>query len=200
MSTLSALAENVAPNGARGELCSVAGLRWGDADHIATLLETRADGFDTIIASDVLYYPPETYPALADTIRALAAPNASVALGYLLRHSREGEIVDLLKEDFEVVTRATFGGAAASTVLRSRSRRWPCCRAHPVPRRHERRADCHRHRAVHRRGAAAPLPAVRARSTTPRWRARARMPRRLYPTRTTACARWRRRRFGTNRS
>ena len=114
-STLSALAENVALNGARGELCSVAELRWGDADHIASLRETRADGFDTIIASDVLYYPPETYPALADTIRALAAPDASVALGYLLRHSREGEIVDLLKEDFEVVTRATFGGAAAST-------------------------------------------------------------------------------------
>ena len=115
MSTLSALAENIALNGARGELCSVAELRWGDADHIASLRETRADGFDTIIASDVLYYPPETYPALADTIRALAAPNGSVALGYLLRHSREGEIVGLLADDFEVVTRATFGGAAAST-------------------------------------------------------------------------------------
>ena len=38
-----------------------------------------------------------------------------VTLGYLLRHSREGEIVGLLADDFEVVTRATFGGAAAST-------------------------------------------------------------------------------------
>jgi len=93
--TLAALAENAALNGSRAAAVSVAELRWGDAEQITELLAQRG-GFDTITASDVLYYPPATYRALAQTIRALAAADGAVVLSYRVRHGDEHGFVDLL--------------------------------------------------------------------------------------------------------
>ena len=71
--------------------------RWGDAEQIAELLAQRAPrGFDTIMASDVLYYPPATYRALAQTIRALSAADGAVVLSYRVRHGDEHGFFDLL--------------------------------------------------------------------------------------------------------
>ena len=71
--------------------------RWGDAQQIAELLTLRAArGFDTITASDVLYYPPATYRALAQTIRALSAADGAVVLSYRVRHGDEHGFIDLL--------------------------------------------------------------------------------------------------------
>ena len=48
------------------------------------------------MASDVLYYPPATYRALAQTIRALSAADGAVVLSYRVRHGDEHGFVDLL--------------------------------------------------------------------------------------------------------
>ena len=93
--TLATLAENAALNGSRAAAVSVAELRWGDAAQIAEL-HAQWRGFDTIMASDVLYYLPATYSALAQTIRALAAADGVVVLSYRVRHGNEHGFVDLL--------------------------------------------------------------------------------------------------------
>ena len=98
--------------------------RWGDAEQIAELLTLRAArGFDTITASDVLYYPPATYRALAQTIRALSAADGAVVLSYRVRHGDEHGFVDLLTAAdaadgrpplFECVHRGTAGADASA--------------------------------------------------------------------------------------
>ena len=97
-SVLEELRGNVALNPARVQsVVSVEELQWGNAEHIAALLRRWPGGFDTIVASDVLYYKPEeTYDALAQTIRALAAPAARVVLAYMVRHGHEHTFADLL--------------------------------------------------------------------------------------------------------
>ena len=113
--SLAMLADNVALNGARADTVTVAELRWGCPAHIAALRETWK-GFDTIVASDVLYYPPETYGALVDTIRGLAAPDATVIIAYVVRHGKEHTFVDLLTE-------ATAEGVQFEHVVRRSTRR-----------------------------------------------------------------------------
>lgn len=98
-SVLQTLEENVAQNSAAVQSAvSVEELRWGDHSHIAALRKRWPDGFDTIVASDILYYKPEeTYDSLAETIRALAAPDARVVLAYMVRHGHEHTFCDLLE-------------------------------------------------------------------------------------------------------
>ena len=79
------------PSGAQAELS------WADSRHIRALQRRYPSGFDTIVTSDTLYYRPEqTYDALASTIRALAAADAQIVLGYMVRHGSEERFVDLL--------------------------------------------------------------------------------------------------------
>jgi predicted nicotinamide N-methyase len=96
-STLATLADNVALNGSRATAVSVVQLRWGCRAHIEALLQRFPGGFETLLLSDVLYYrPEETYGALAMTVRALAAADASVLLSYKVRHGREHMFIDML--------------------------------------------------------------------------------------------------------
>ena len=97
-SVLEALRGNVAINPAHIQsVVSVEELQWGDDKQIAALLRRWPSGFDTIVASDVLYYKPEeTYDALAKTIRTLAATDAQVILAYMVRHGHEHTFADLL--------------------------------------------------------------------------------------------------------
>lgn len=94
--TLAVLEENVALNGERAAAVRVQPLRWGCSEHIDQLREIAPAGFDTICASDVLYYPQSTYAALATTIRALAADDAAVVLSYRVRHGLEHTFIDRL--------------------------------------------------------------------------------------------------------
>ena len=108
-SSLELLAENVELNGAGAQkLISVAPLQWGNQAHIDSLREQYPSGFDVIVASDTLYYEPEsTYAELAVTIRSLAAPEASIILSYVVRHGQEHSFVNMLLEhDFECVGRS----------------------------------------------------------------------------------------------
>ena len=99
-STLAVLHDNVALNGERAASASVAELHWGCEPHLAAVLECWPKRFDTLVASDVLYYKPEeTYDDLARTIRALAADEARVVLSYVERHGREHTFVERLLAD-----------------------------------------------------------------------------------------------------
>ena len=113
-STLEALAENAVLNGARAAAVSIAELKWGCEAQIENVRERFGrGGFETLTASDVLYYRPDTYGALAATIRALAAADGAVVLAYRVRHGDEHGFVELLTRGtppFEVVHR---GGADA---------------------------------------------------------------------------------------
>tara|TARA_B110001452_G_scaffold197854_1_gene167795 strand:- start:341 stop:1111 length:771 start_codon:yes stop_codon:yes gene_type:complete len=117
-STLEALAENVTQlNRWATDTVSVAELRWGDGEHLAALRKAWPHGFDTVVASDLLYYPPETYGALAETIRAVAAAaDTSVVLSYRVRHGQEHTFVDLLREggEFECTRRGAADEASLS--------------------------------------------------------------------------------------
>jgi len=95
-STLDLLIENVALNSSLAGLVSVSNLRWGNEEHLDALKARWPDGFGTLIASDVLYYPPVTYGTLASTIRELAATSAAVVLAYRPRHGGEDGFVELL--------------------------------------------------------------------------------------------------------
>ena len=111
-STLSLIAENIALNQTTdvGARASVAQLVWGSPGCAA-----RLGKFDTIVASDTLYYEPsETYRSLADSIRALAAPAATVVLAFKERHGRERTFARWLTEEgggFEVVQEEQSAGA-----------------------------------------------------------------------------------------
>mmetsp|Transcript_1135 Transcript_1135/g.2976 ORF Transcript_1135/g.2976 Transcript_1135/m.2976 type:complete len:255 (-) Transcript_1135:109-873(-) len=95
-STLAQLAENVALNGLRANVdVAVAELRWGSSRQAAAV-GRRWGPFDTLIASDVLYYPPATYERLATTIRALTVPGAHVVLSFKVRHGDEASFARLL--------------------------------------------------------------------------------------------------------
>ena len=110
-------ADNVTQlNGWATDTVSVAELRWGDGGHIAAMREAWPHGFDTIVASDLLYYPPDTYGALAETIRAVAAAHASVVLSYRVRHGHEHTFVDLLRDGgtFECTLRGAADEASLS--------------------------------------------------------------------------------------
>ena len=98
-SVLRTLSENVALNPAHVQAAvSVEHLRWGDRSHIDALRARWPSGFDTIVASDILYYKPEeTYDTLAYTIRELAADGARGVLSYMVRHGAEHTFVDLLE-------------------------------------------------------------------------------------------------------
>ena len=113
-STLEALAENAVLNGERASAVSIAELKWGCEAQIENVRERFGrGGFETLTASDVLYYRPDTYGALAATIRALAAADGAVVLAYRVRHGDEHGFVELLTRGtppFEVVHR---GGADA---------------------------------------------------------------------------------------
>ena len=96
-STLSQLSTNVALNGLDEARVDVAELMWGSQRHI-TAVRQRWGPFDTVIASDVLYYPPATYSRLAETIRDLTATGGAVVLSYKVRHGGEDRFVDLLTD------------------------------------------------------------------------------------------------------
>ena len=86
---LGSLSANVALNAgaALGECAvSVEALRWGEGEQMARLGSIHG-GFETILASDLLYATRE-YDALAATVHALAAPGGRVLLGYPVRHVR----------------------------------------------------------------------------------------------------------------
>ena len=84
---LASLAANVALNNEAidGAVVGVEALRWGEQAHLAALAAVQPGGFDTIVASDVLYSPRE-YDALAATVHALASADALVLLAYPIRH------------------------------------------------------------------------------------------------------------------
>ena len=127
-STLMALTENAALNGARAAAVSVAELRWGCEPHISALRRKYGGGgFDTLTASDVLYYPPETYGALAQTIRALAAADGAVVLAYRVRHGDEHDFVELLTAStprFRVVHRDSVGAAVSDQARGAVKEKW----------------------------------------------------------------------------
>ena len=87
-STLEQLGGNAQFNGV-DEVVTIAALRWGSQAHAAAIKRRWPRGFDTIIASDCLYYPTATYSLLAASVRALAAPSASLVLSYKVRHGNE---------------------------------------------------------------------------------------------------------------
>ena len=101
-STLAQLRENVALNPALVPSTSVAELRWGDRAHVGALVDpsSHEEGrrpFDTVLASDVLYYPSATYARLAATIDALVRrPGGRLAISYKVRHGSEGQFFDHL--------------------------------------------------------------------------------------------------------
>ena len=72
---------------------SVEALRWGEDEHIASLCARWPLGFETIVASDVLY-SPRMYAALATTINALAARDSIIVLSYPERHGEEDTFID----------------------------------------------------------------------------------------------------------
>ena len=78
-STLARLSANVALNPLAAERVSVCELRWGHEPHIRALHKRWPAGFDTVLASDVLYYPPETYGRLAETADELRSADARLA-------------------------------------------------------------------------------------------------------------------------
>jgi predicted nicotinamide N-methyase len=108
-SRLAMLRDNAQLNGTRAANVSVAPLRWGEATHLEALATLCPGGFETIIASDVLY-SPRHYDELATTIDALAARAADtrVILSYPVRHGEEHTFAHRLPA-FEVVTRETVG-------------------------------------------------------------------------------------------
>jgi predicted nicotinamide N-methyase len=96
-SRLAMLRDNAQLNGTRA------------ATHLEALATLCPGGFETIIASDVLY-SPRHYDELATTIDALAARAADtrVILSYPVRHGEEHTFAHRLPA-FEVVTRETVG-------------------------------------------------------------------------------------------
>ena len=109
---LATLADNVTLNG-RDDVMSVAALRWGDEAHLSSLCSRWPVGFQTIVASDVLY-SPRMYDGLEATIRALAAPDAVVVLSYPVRHGDEYTFMERLRPEFECFGREVPTGASAS--------------------------------------------------------------------------------------
>ena len=92
---------------------TTAELQWGHRPHIDTLLSRFPSGFDTIVASDTLYYrPEETYDDLAATIRALAATNSRILLSYMVRHGMEYTFIDLLTSGQSLGTPLSMGSGA----------------------------------------------------------------------------------------
>ena len=87
---------------------TVAPLRWGDAAHLAQLARRAPRGFETLLASDVLYAPRE-YAALARSVHALAADGATVLLAYPERHGEEAGFVQRLTPAFERVREERMG-------------------------------------------------------------------------------------------
>ena len=113
-STLAVLHDNIVLNGERAAAASVCELRWGDEPQVAALRERWPHGFDTVVASDVLYYKPEeTYDDLAQAIRALAAAEARVVISYVERHGREHTFIDRLLDD-EAFALAELSDGSAS--------------------------------------------------------------------------------------
>lgn len=97
--TLQTLADNVALNAERCPAVSVSALEWGNLAHIAALRNAWPGGFDTILASDVLYYDPDdTYDKLALTLRALVSSSvdATIVLSYRVRHGAEHTFLERL--------------------------------------------------------------------------------------------------------
>ena len=101
-SRLATLADNVQLNGERAAAVSVEALRWGDEEHIAALASRHPMGFQTIVASDVLY-SLRMYDALATTIRALSAADAVAVFSYPERHGDEETFVQQLAPDFQMI-------------------------------------------------------------------------------------------------
>ena len=95
-SMLQTLAENVALNDLSSEAVSIAELRWGSHTQTEALRTRWQGGFGTVVASDVLYYPPATYAQLADAIERLTAPGGTVVLSYKVRHGEEGQFLGRL--------------------------------------------------------------------------------------------------------
>ena len=92
---------------------TTAELQWGHRPHIDTLLSRFPSGFDTIVASDTLYYrPEETYDDLAATIRALAAKDSRILLSYMVRHGMEYTFIDLLTTGQSLGTPLSMGSGA----------------------------------------------------------------------------------------
>ena len=100
---LATLADNVTLNG-RDDVMSVEALRWGDDAHLSSLSARWPNGFETIVASDVLY-SPRMYDGLETTIRTLAAADAVVVLSYPVRHGDEHTFMERLRPEFECSSR-----------------------------------------------------------------------------------------------
>ena len=109
-STLAHLRGSVALNSPRvARRVGVAELDWGDEAHIA-----RVGRFDTVVASDTLYYPERTYGRLARTFGALAAAGGTALLSYKVRHGHEPGFAGLLVErGFELLHEEAAGHEAS---------------------------------------------------------------------------------------
>lgn len=116
-SRLTTLQDNVLLNGERAATVSVEALRWGDAAHISALAARWPAGFQTIVASDVLY-SPRMYDALAATIHALAAADAAVIFSYPERHGDELTFVERLSPAFERISRDADASESHANELR----------------------------------------------------------------------------------
>ena len=114
-STLEQLSENVELNRLSAAAVSVVELRWGECAQRGALLERYPGGFDTVVASDVLYYPQRTYSRLVGAIDALVAPSGAVVLSYKVRHGDEGSCVRMLLESgYELVESSSDAGGQGS--------------------------------------------------------------------------------------
>lgn len=114
---LASLADNVTLNQEAicGAAVSVEPLRWGEGAHLAQLTAAQPAGFETLIASDVLYAPRE-YDALAATVHALAAKDALVLIAFPVRHGDEPSFVERLAPAFERVSEYTVEGTTSERV------------------------------------------------------------------------------------